>query len=139
MVRVKLSSRQCLPAASINAPADGAAFAPARQGCLELQSELWCVNVPEVVEGKAGGYGSQMSAGGQNSWAQDAPGTNLSSQAHRLPAPWWQISRLQTWVGELEPLEARGNFEKVLGSKQPLRLLLRKRGPFSNAPKKKYT
>lgn len=39
--------------------------------------------------------------------------------------------------GELEPLEARGNFEKVLGSKQPLRLLLRKRGPFSNAPKKK--
>lgn len=128
------------PAASMSASADGTVFVPARQGCLELQSEQWCVNALEVVKGKTDGWGSQTSAGGQNSWAQDASGTNLSSQAHRLPASWWQVSRLQTWVvGELEPLEARGNFEKVLGGKQPLRLLLRKRGPFSNAPKRKYT
>lgn len=39
--------------------------------------------------------------------------------------------------GELRPLEVGGNFEKVPGSKQPLRL--KTRSPFSNAPEEKYT
>lgn len=87
MVHGKLSSQQCRPpAASLSAPADGTAFVPARQGCLELQSEQWCVNALEVVKGKADGWGSQTSAGGQNSWAQDAPRDKLEQPGPQAPS-----------------------------------------------------
>lgn len=52
------------------------------------------MNELKVVKGKADGCDSQTSAGGQNSWAQDALGTNLSSQAPGLTVASVQASGL---------------------------------------------
>lgn len=80
----KLSSQQCLPEASISAPTDGiVAFVPSGQGCLDLQNEQWCMNELEVAMKR---LWSPASAGGQSSWGQEAPGTNLSRQAQTPPS-----------------------------------------------------
>jgi hypothetical protein len=56
---------------------------------------------------------------------------------HRPPSLEWQVSKLR--MGELEGLWRRERILRVPGSAKPLRLTIRRRGPFSNTPEKKYT